>query len=109
MRRLIRRSERLLVLNLKSFDKATKWSCYYSALVQLSLALGVGLDPSSGIGVAEFGQQMGDQSQFLTPSDIISQRSSPDFMPGGSYSPTRCFAFTRSRLFARVCFITSNA
>ncbi len=39
------------------------------------------MDPSSGMGPGEFGQ-MGDPTQFLTPNDLISQRSSPDFMPG---------------------------
>ena len=41
------------------------------------------MDPSSGMGTGEFGQ-MGDPTQFLTPNDLISQRSSPDFMPGGA-------------------------
>jgi hypothetical protein len=41
------------------------------------------MDPSSGMGGGEFGQ-MGDPTQYLTPNDLISQRSSPDFMPGGT-------------------------
>ena len=42
------------------------------------------MDPSSGMGGGgEFGQ-MGDPTQYLTPNDLISQRSSPDFMPGGN-------------------------
>ncbi|XP_045034714.1 LIM/homeobox protein Lhx5 [Daphnia magna] len=44
---------------------------------------GMGMDPSSGMGGGEFGQ-MSDPTQYLTPNDLISQRSSPDFMPGGS-------------------------
>ena len=44
--------------------------------------MGNGMDPSSGMGGGEFGQ-MGDPTQYLTPNDLISQRSSPDFMPGG--------------------------
>lgn len=42
------------------------------------------MDPSSGMGGGEFGQ-MSDPTQYLTPNDLISQRSSPDFMPGGNY------------------------
>lgn len=44
----------------------------------------MGMDPSSGMGGGEFGQ-MSDPTQYLTPNDLISQRSSPDFMPGGNY------------------------
>lgn len=46
--------------------------------------MGNGMDPSSGMGGGEFGQ-MGDPGQYLNPNDLISQRSSPDFMPGGNY------------------------
>jgi len=43
--------------------------------------MGNGMDPSS-MGPADFGQ-LGDPTQFLSSNDLISQRSSPDFMPGG--------------------------
>lgn len=46
--------------------------------------MGNGMDPSSGMGGGEFGQ-MGDGAQYLNPNDLISQRSSPDFMPGGKH------------------------
>lgn len=44
--------------------------------------MGNGMDPASGMAGGEFGQ-MSDPNQYLTPNDLISQRSSPDFMPGG--------------------------
>ena len=45
--------------------------------------MGNSMDPSSGMGPGEFGQ-LGDPTQFLSTNDLISQRSSPDFMPGGN-------------------------
>ena len=46
--------------------------------------MGNGMDPSS-MGPGDFGQ-LGDPTQFLSSNDLISQRSSPDFMPGGQWS-----------------------
>ena len=37
------------------------------------------------MGPGDFGQ-LGDPTQFLSSNDLISQRSSPDFMPGGQWS-----------------------
>ena len=54
-----------------------------------NIGMGSGMDQSSGMqqqqqGAGDqFSGQMGDTTQFLTPNDLISQRSSPDFMPGG--------------------------
>lgn len=57
-----------------------------NCLIDLGYAgMGNSMDPSSGMGGGEFGQ-MGDPTQYLTPNDLISQRSSPDFMPGGKNS-----------------------
>ena len=62
------------------------------------------MDQTSGMGSGEFsGGQMGDTTQFLTPNDLISQRSSPDFMPGGKlYLLFSLFSILISVLYCRV-------
>ena len=62
------------------------------------------MDPSSGMGGGEFGQ-MGDPTQYLTPNDLISQRSSPDFMPGGTILLSFWFYFLNFVLFLCVFVI----
>jgi len=46
--------------------------------------MGNPMDPSSGMGPGGEFNQLGDPTQFLSTNDLISQRSSPDFMPGGN-------------------------
>jgi len=67
--------------------------------------MGSGMDQSSGMqqqqqGAGDqFSGQMGDTTQFLTPNDLISQRSSPDFMPGGKQLTACCTTTLYYHLF----------
>ena len=66
-------------------------TCRCFSFLFLQIGMGSYMDQSSGMGAGDqFSGQMGDTTQFLTPNDLISQRSSPDFMPGGKQLTACC-------------------
>lgn len=66
---------RQLLLNATALQR----DAFYNDIIDV----GNPIDSSSAaIGANEF-NQLNDPTQFLTPNDLISQRSSPDFMQGG--------------------------